>query len=215
MKAEVFTFIPVYGAAVDDEGRRRAHLFVLSSPQKPKTSYFSSPCVFFFVSSTIFFCSFARISTAAAQIPNHKNELLGSPLRLIVVSSQVSASQKRMERQAAEAERLANSWYDRAQLALQNGDEELAREALARRQQQVLCNVQNVHVGKANRRPVLRAFLDMELFEELQNIYVGMFRKRRFGLRVCFSFREGILNALLGFFCCSVDYNGPKGPNLA
>ena len=36
-----------------------------------------------------------------------------------------------------EAERLANSWYERAQLALQNGDEGLAREALARRQQQV------------------------------------------------------------------------------
>lgn len=51
--------------------------------------------------------------------------------------AEVSASQKRMERQAQEAERLAKSWYDRAQLALQNGDESLAREALARRQQQV------------------------------------------------------------------------------
>ena len=49
----------------------------------------------------------------------------------------MSASQKRMERQNMEAERLANSWYERAQLALQNGDEGLAREALARRQQQV------------------------------------------------------------------------------
>ncbi|CAM9812258.1 unnamed protein product [Laminaria digitata] len=51
--------------------------------------------------------------------------------------AEVSASQKRMERQNVEAERLAKSWYDRAQLALQNGDEGLAREALARRQQQM------------------------------------------------------------------------------
>eukprot|EP00904_Undaria_pinnatifida_P012864 jgi/Undpi1/8708/HiC_scaffold_25.g11173.m1 len=51
--------------------------------------------------------------------------------------AEVSASQKRMERQNAEAERLAKNWYDRAQLALQNGDEGLAREALARRQQQM------------------------------------------------------------------------------
>lgn len=45
-----------------------------------------------------------------------------------------------MERQQGEADRLAKSWYERAQLALQNGDEALAREALARRQQQVLCS---------------------------------------------------------------------------
>lgn len=50
---------------------------------------------------------------------------------------QVSATQKRMDRQKQEADRLATNWYDRAQLALQNGDEDLAREALARRQQQV------------------------------------------------------------------------------
>ncbi|CAM9775425.1 unnamed protein product [Discosporangium mesarthrocarpum] len=51
--------------------------------------------------------------------------------------AEVSASQKRMERQKAEADRLDQSWYERAQLALTNGDEVLAREALARRQQQV------------------------------------------------------------------------------
>lgn len=58
-------------------------------------------------------------------------------LFLLILDQKVSASQKRMERQRDEAERLAKSWYDRAQLALQNGDEGLAREALARRQQQV------------------------------------------------------------------------------
>mmetsp|Transcript_2552 Transcript_2552/g.3469 ORF Transcript_2552/g.3469 Transcript_2552/m.3469 type:complete len:302 (+) Transcript_2552:1-906(+) len=51
--------------------------------------------------------------------------------------AEVSATQKKMERQRDEANRLANEWYGRAQLALQKGDEELAREALSRRQVQV------------------------------------------------------------------------------
>lgn len=62
---------------------------------------------------------------------------VGTALFCRVVSWQVSATQKRMDRQKQEADRLATNWYDRAQLALQNGDENLAREALARRQQQV------------------------------------------------------------------------------
>ena len=51
--------------------------------------------------------------------------------------AEVSATQKRMERQKESADGLADQWYKRAQLALEKGDEELAREALARRQQQV------------------------------------------------------------------------------
>ena len=51
--------------------------------------------------------------------------------------AEVSATQKRMERQKEQADNLSAEWYKRAQLALSKGDEELAREALARRQQQV------------------------------------------------------------------------------
>lgn len=51
--------------------------------------------------------------------------------------AEVSATQKRMERQKEQAENLSSEWYKRAQLALSKGDEELAREALSRRQQQV------------------------------------------------------------------------------
>jgi phage shock protein A len=51
--------------------------------------------------------------------------------------AEVSATQKRMERQKEQADNLSNEWYKRAQLALGKGDEELAREALGRRQQQV------------------------------------------------------------------------------
>ncbi|MDM9384385.1 PspA/IM30 family protein [Chlorogloeopsis sp. ULAP01] len=44
------------------------------------------------------------------------------------------ASQKRTERQAAQAQSAAEEWYRRAQIALQQGNEPLAREALTKRQ---------------------------------------------------------------------------------
>jgi len=50
--------------------------------------------------------------------------------------AEVTASCKRMEKQQATAEGLADEWYKRAELALSRDDDELAREALTRRQQQ-------------------------------------------------------------------------------
>jgi len=47
--------------------------------------------------------------------------------------AQAIATQKRSERQCAQAESAALEWYQRAQLALQKGEENLAREALTRR----------------------------------------------------------------------------------
>lgn len=47
--------------------------------------------------------------------------------------AQAIATQKRSERQCAQAESTATEWYQRAQLALQKGEERLAREALTRR----------------------------------------------------------------------------------
>jgi phage shock protein A len=43
------------------------------------------------------------------------------------------ASQKRLEQQMNQAQSNANTWYQRAQLALQKGQEDLAREALSRK----------------------------------------------------------------------------------
>ncbi|XZN89086.1 MAG: PspA/IM30 family protein [Microcoleus sp.] len=43
------------------------------------------------------------------------------------------AAQKRTERQYSQAESTATEWYQRAQLALQKNDENLAREALTRK----------------------------------------------------------------------------------
>lgn len=48
--------------------------------------------------------------------------------------AEISATTKRMEKQRDVAASAAEEWYRRAQLALEKGDEELAREALSRRQ---------------------------------------------------------------------------------
>lgn len=48
--------------------------------------------------------------------------------------AQAIATQKRTERQSAQAQATAREWYNRAELALQKGQEDLARQALTRRQ---------------------------------------------------------------------------------
>lgn len=48
-------------------------------------------------------------------------------------AAEVTASQKRLQAKYEDAQRLADDWYRRAELALSKGDEELAREALTRR----------------------------------------------------------------------------------
>jgi phage shock protein A len=47
--------------------------------------------------------------------------------------AQAIATQKRTERQASQAESVAEEWYRRAELALKQGQETMAKEALARR----------------------------------------------------------------------------------
>uniref|UniRef100_A0A7S0FPQ4 PspA/IM30 family protein n=1 Tax=Minutocellus polymorphus TaxID=265543 RepID=A0A7S0FPQ4_9STRA len=51
--------------------------------------------------------------------------------------AEVTASQRRVIKQKQQASAVAEDWYGRAQLALERGKEDLAREALARRQQQI------------------------------------------------------------------------------
>ncbi|CAI0541047.1 unnamed protein product, partial [Linum tenue] len=48
-------------------------------------------------------------------------------------TAQVLASQKRMENKYKAAQQASEDWYRKAQLALQKGEEDLAREALKRR----------------------------------------------------------------------------------
>jgi len=70
--------------------------------------------------------------------------------------AEVTAVQRRLLKQQEQANAIAADWYERAQLALKSGNDELAREALSRRQQQVdvstdlqsQIDVQNMSIDK-------------------------------------------------------------------
>jgi phage shock protein A len=51
--------------------------------------------------------------------------------------AEVTATQRRLLKQKEQCDAMANDWYARAQMALQKGNEGLAKEALSRRQQQI------------------------------------------------------------------------------
>jgi phage shock protein A len=51
--------------------------------------------------------------------------------------AEITATQRRLLKQKEQADAMAQDWYQRAQLALQKGEEALAKEALTRRQQQI------------------------------------------------------------------------------
>ena len=48
--------------------------------------------------------------------------------------AEITATQRRLLKQKEQSDAIANDWYKRAQLALEKGNEDLAREALSRRQ---------------------------------------------------------------------------------
>ena len=58
-------------------------------------------------------------------------------MRVRQAYAEATAGQRRLQRQKDQADAVASDWYSRAQLALQHGNEGLAREALARRQLEV------------------------------------------------------------------------------
>ncbi len=60
-------------------------------------------------------------------------EMQDNLIQLRQAVAQAIATQKRTERQCRQADSTAQEWYDRAQLALQKGDENLARQALTKR----------------------------------------------------------------------------------
>ncbi|MDF5724271.1 MAG: PspA/IM30 family protein [Rhizonema sp. PD37] len=60
-------------------------------------------------------------------------EMQDNLLQLRQAVAQAIATQKRTERQTAQADSTAEEWYRRAQLALQQDNEPLAREALTKR----------------------------------------------------------------------------------
>ena len=77
-------------------------------------------------------------STAQAEDPEKILEQAVSDMQgdLVQMRQGVAAaiaSQKRTERQADQAQSLADQWYQRAQMALQQGNDSMAREALTKR----------------------------------------------------------------------------------
>ena len=61
------------------------------------------------------------------------NEMQEDLIKMRQASAQVMASQKQLENKYKQAQATSDDWYNRAQLAIKKGDEELAREALVRR----------------------------------------------------------------------------------
>lgn len=72
----------------------------------------------------------AGFRPAAPDFATHYSKLQDVRLQLLL---QVTASQKRMQNKYSLAASTADDWYRRAELALNKGDEELAKEALSRR----------------------------------------------------------------------------------
>ncbi|MBD2741373.1 PspA/IM30 family protein [Coleofasciculus sp. FACHB-1120] len=60
-------------------------------------------------------------------------EMQENLIQLRQAVAQAIATQKRTERQCNQAQSTSQEWYNRAQLALQKGDENLARQALTKR----------------------------------------------------------------------------------
>lgn len=73
-------------------------------------------------------------------------EMQGDLVSLRQAVAQAIATQKRTERQHGQATRIAQEYYQRAQLALQKGDDDTARQALAHRQ----TYAQNAHLLKSH-----------------------------------------------------------------
>jgi phage shock protein A len=82
--------------------------------------------------------SYANSLITAAEDPEKildqtVNEMQGDLIKMRQATAQVMASQKQLETKYNAATKAADDWYKRAQLAMEKGDEDLAREALTRR----------------------------------------------------------------------------------
>jgi phage shock protein A len=65
-------------------------------------------------------------------VTNEKNDLV----KIRQSYAEVTATQRRLLKQKEQCDAMAQDWYKRAQLALEKGNDDLAKEALQRRQQQ-------------------------------------------------------------------------------
>lgn len=94
--------------------------------------------------------SYANTLVSAAEDPEKileqaVEDMQNDLIRLRQAAAEVTASQKRLQNKYELAQKTADDWYRRAELALAKGDEELAREALSRRK----ANQDNANMLKA------------------------------------------------------------------
>lgn len=83
---------------------------------------------------TIRYCSTVSAAEDPEKILDQAVEdMQGDLIKLRQAAAEVTASEKRMEAKYEQAQKTADEWYRRAELALSKNDEELAREALSRR----------------------------------------------------------------------------------
>ncbi len=105
--------------------------------------------------------------------------------------AQAIATQKRTERQSEQAKRTAAEWYNRAQLALQKGNEVMAKEALTRRQSydqtaqtlstQIVQQREIVNQLKANMRHLERKISDARTQKDM---YIARARAAQSSVRL-------------------------------
>lgn len=82
--------------------------------------------------------SYANSVVSAAEDPEKildqaVEDMQNDLIRLRQAAAEVTASEKRMQAKYEQAQKTADEWYRRAELALGKNDEDLAREALSRR----------------------------------------------------------------------------------
>ncbi len=110
--------------------------------------------------------------------------------------AQAIATQKRTERQSYQAQSTADEWYRRAQLALQKGQDNLAREALTRRKSyQETATVMKIQVEQ-QKQVVEKLKQNMRKLE--QKISEAKLKKNMYIARVRSARASEKLNEMLG-----------------
>jgi len=122
------------------------------APGSMGSSFFQTRTVLTYSSTTLHMNLFDRFTRVAKANMNNILKNLEDPEKILTQAvedmqsdlvkvrqsyAEITATQRRLLKQKEQADALAQDWYERAQLALQKGNEGLAKEALTRRQQQI------------------------------------------------------------------------------
>ena len=114
----------------------------------PRASMRSNPPTVRYVGEN-FFERFARVARANVNkvlqgfedpekvLDQALDDMQGDLIRVRQSYAEVLATQRKLQSQKQQEDRIALDWYRRAELAVEKGDDELAKEALARRQRAV------------------------------------------------------------------------------